>query len=237
MGLGYGEGAELQAPLARVVIFGLSASTIITLVFVPLHVYAVRGRAGRAPQGRGGHARAGRRHGWEVAVAGSTRRAGGASLGAAPLARVDELTYALLRVVAGSLFAFHGMQKIFGMYGGTVQHFPSQLWWGGMIELVCGPLIAVGLPDGLARVPRQRHDGGRVLPGPPARGVLAHPESRRARRPLRVPVPLPVSPRVRTLLGGRVPAIEPTAGRRGERSSPAWGRGRGQMNSKCRLQI
>ena len=35
MGLGYGEGAELQAPLARVVIFGLSASTIITLVFVP----------------------------------------------------------------------------------------------------------------------------------------------------------------------------------------------------------
>ena len=35
MGLGYGEGAELQAPLARVVIFGLSASTLITLVFVP----------------------------------------------------------------------------------------------------------------------------------------------------------------------------------------------------------
>jgi HAE1 family hydrophobic/amphiphilic exporter-1 len=35
MGLGYGEGAELQAPLARVVIFGLSASTVITLVFVP----------------------------------------------------------------------------------------------------------------------------------------------------------------------------------------------------------
>ncbi len=35
MGLGIGEGAELQAPLARVVIFGLTASTLITLVFVP----------------------------------------------------------------------------------------------------------------------------------------------------------------------------------------------------------
>jgi HAE1 family hydrophobic/amphiphilic exporter-1 len=35
MALGYGEGAELQAPLARVVIGGLTASTLITLVFVP----------------------------------------------------------------------------------------------------------------------------------------------------------------------------------------------------------
>ena len=35
MSLGLGEGAELQAPLARVVIGGLTASTMITLVFVP----------------------------------------------------------------------------------------------------------------------------------------------------------------------------------------------------------
>ena len=35
MALGLGEGAELQAPLARVVIGGLTASTLITLVFVP----------------------------------------------------------------------------------------------------------------------------------------------------------------------------------------------------------
>ena len=32
---GIGEGAELQAPLARVVIGGLMTSTVITLVFVP----------------------------------------------------------------------------------------------------------------------------------------------------------------------------------------------------------
>jgi len=35
MALGIGEGGELQAPMARVVIGGLTASTLITLVFVP----------------------------------------------------------------------------------------------------------------------------------------------------------------------------------------------------------
>jgi HAE1 family hydrophobic/amphiphilic exporter-1 len=35
MALAIGEGSELQAPLARVVIGGLTASTLITLVFVP----------------------------------------------------------------------------------------------------------------------------------------------------------------------------------------------------------
>ena len=35
MALGIGEGSELQAPLARVVIGGLLTSTLITLVFVP----------------------------------------------------------------------------------------------------------------------------------------------------------------------------------------------------------
>jgi HAE1 family hydrophobic/amphiphilic exporter-1 len=40
MSLGIGEGAELQAPLARVVIGGLTASTLITLVFVPT-IYTV----------------------------------------------------------------------------------------------------------------------------------------------------------------------------------------------------
>jgi HAE1 family hydrophobic/amphiphilic exporter-1 len=35
LALGYGEGAELQAPLARVVIGGLATSTLVTLVFVP----------------------------------------------------------------------------------------------------------------------------------------------------------------------------------------------------------
>jgi HAE1 family hydrophobic/amphiphilic exporter-1 len=40
MALGIGEGAELQAPLARVVIGGLAASTLVTLVLIPA-VYTV----------------------------------------------------------------------------------------------------------------------------------------------------------------------------------------------------
>jgi HAE1 family hydrophobic/amphiphilic exporter-1 len=53
MALGLGEGAELQAPLARVVIGGLLTSTLITLVFVPC-VYTVfeegwRGLRHKAP--------------------------------------------------------------------------------------------------------------------------------------------------------------------------------------------
>jgi HAE1 family hydrophobic/amphiphilic exporter-1 len=35
MALGIGDGGELQAPMARVVIAGLLASTLITLVFIP----------------------------------------------------------------------------------------------------------------------------------------------------------------------------------------------------------
>ena len=55
MAMGIGEGAELQAPLARVVIGGLLASTLITLVFVPT-VYTIfeegwKGlRSGHEPQ-------------------------------------------------------------------------------------------------------------------------------------------------------------------------------------------
>lgn len=36
LAIGLGEGAEMQAPLATVIVFGLSFSTIITLVFVPV---------------------------------------------------------------------------------------------------------------------------------------------------------------------------------------------------------
>ena len=36
MALGIGEGSELQAPLARVIIGGLLSSTLVTLVVVPV---------------------------------------------------------------------------------------------------------------------------------------------------------------------------------------------------------
>ena len=43
MALGLGEGSELQAPMARVVIGGLAASTLITLVFIPVMYTAFAG--------------------------------------------------------------------------------------------------------------------------------------------------------------------------------------------------
>lgn len=61
-------------------------------------------------------------------------------------ARAEPATYAALRAVAGALFAVHGAQKILGWYAaGPGPAFPSQLWVGGVIELVAGSLIALGL--------------------------------------------------------------------------------------------
>ena len=52
MAIGIGEGGELQAPLARVVIGGLLASTIVTLVLVPAVYTRVRRRLGGTLQQR-----------------------------------------------------------------------------------------------------------------------------------------------------------------------------------------
>jgi HAE1 family hydrophobic/amphiphilic exporter-1 len=55
MALGIGEGAELQAPLARVVIGGLITSTLITLVFVPaMYTLFDEGFSGLFRRGRSG---------------------------------------------------------------------------------------------------------------------------------------------------------------------------------------
>lgn len=61
------------------------------------------------------------------------------------LAPRADAAYALLRAVSGLLFALHGMQKLFGVLGGTVQPAGSQLWVGAVIELAAGVAIAAGL--------------------------------------------------------------------------------------------
>ncbi len=52
MALGIGEGSELQAPMARVVIGGLTASTLITLVFIPVMYVAFESLGARRPVAR-----------------------------------------------------------------------------------------------------------------------------------------------------------------------------------------
>jgi putative oxidoreductase len=61
------------------------------------------------------------------------------------LGRLEPYAYAALRIVAGLLFLFHGLQKLFGMYGGTAVSLVSQRGVAGIIELVAGALIMIGL--------------------------------------------------------------------------------------------
>jgi putative oxidoreductase len=61
--------------------------------------------------------------------------------------QVQSLAGALLRIVAGAMFAFHGAQKVLGVLSPPERHpaMFSQLWFGGVIELASGVLIAIGL--------------------------------------------------------------------------------------------
>ena len=60
------------------------------------------------------------------------------------LAPLSEPVYAALRIVTGLLFAIHGVQKVLGLLTEQQPPVGSQLWIGGVIELVAGLLIAVG---------------------------------------------------------------------------------------------
>ena len=56
-----------------------------------------------------------------------------------------DVAYVLLRIVSGLLFAFHGVQKVFGVLSDFQPPIGSQLWLGGVIELVVGLAIAAGV--------------------------------------------------------------------------------------------
>jgi putative oxidoreductase len=61
-------------------------------------------------------------------------------------ARLETALYAVMRIVTGFMFLFHGIQKLFGEF--TAKAPPalwSQKWFGGVIELVGGVLIMTGL--------------------------------------------------------------------------------------------
>ena len=60
------------------------------------------------------------------------------------LSPLTEPVYAALRIIVGLLFAFHGLQKVFGVLSEWQPPVGSQLWIGGVIELVAGFMIAFG---------------------------------------------------------------------------------------------
>ncbi len=58
-------------------------------------------------------------------------------------ARVDAV-YGLVRILVGLMLTFHGIQKLFGVLTDHPSPFGSQLWIGGVIELVAGLAVALG---------------------------------------------------------------------------------------------
>jgi putative oxidoreductase len=66
------------------------------------------------------------------------------------LEKYADHTYALLRIVTGFMFFFHGTQKILGVLSDVQPPVGSQLWFGGIIELVGGLAVLLGFQTRVA---------------------------------------------------------------------------------------
>jgi len=66
------------------------------------------------------------------------------------LGKWSEWAYALMRFVAGMLFACHGAQKLFGALGGQSQLGVPLMATAGIIEFFGGILVTIGLFAGFA---------------------------------------------------------------------------------------
>jgi len=66
------------------------------------------------------------------------------------LGRFGPQLYFLMRVVVGLMFAVHGAQKIFGLFGGHAVPIASQFGLAGILELAVGFMVAVGFLTGTA---------------------------------------------------------------------------------------
>lgn len=66
------------------------------------------------------------------------------------LGKCADHAYALLRIVAGFLFLFHGAQKILGVLTPSQPPIWSQLWIGGWIELLGGIAVMLGFRTRIA---------------------------------------------------------------------------------------
>jgi putative oxidoreductase len=61
------------------------------------------------------------------------------------LSLLGPYAYSALRIVSGFLFFFHGMQKLFGLFGGREVDILSRLGAAGIIETIGGILLMLGL--------------------------------------------------------------------------------------------
>ncbi len=67
------------------------------------------------------------------------------------LEKYADYAYALLRILSGAMFAFHGLQILFGVLSDhPVPPIGSQTWIGGLIELLGGLAVTAGFQTRLA---------------------------------------------------------------------------------------
>lgn len=66
------------------------------------------------------------------------------------LGKYSDYAYALLRIMAGIMFAFHGAQKLLGVFAQSQPPVGTQLWFAGIIELLGGLAVMLGLGTRLA---------------------------------------------------------------------------------------
>lgn len=66
------------------------------------------------------------------------------------LEKFTDYSYALMRIVAGFMFSFHGAQKVLGVLSEFQPAMGSQLWIGGVIELLGGLAIMLGFRTRIA---------------------------------------------------------------------------------------
>ena len=58
---------------------------------------------------------------------------------------LEKHIYAIMRIVTGFMFLWHGSQKLFNFPATDYQIPPFIKYGGGLIEFVCGVLIMIGL--------------------------------------------------------------------------------------------
>jgi putative oxidoreductase len=66
------------------------------------------------------------------------------------LEKYADYAYALLRIMAGFMLSFHGAQKILGVLSEFQPPVGSQLWIGGIIELLGGLAVMLGFQSRIA---------------------------------------------------------------------------------------